>query len=1009
MSAHRRDKGTSRRGRRSALGRLISWTLALGIWALIGVIATVAWYGYDLPDAGQLGAVERTPTITLVGSDGGEIASFGDLYSRPVQLADLPPALIQAVLATEDRRFYDHFGLDLIGSLRAAYVNLRAGRIEQGGSTITQQLAKNIFLSPERTIKRKVQETLLALWLERKLSKGEILTLYLNRVYLGAGAYGFDAAARRYFGKPAARVSLSEAAMLAGLLKAPSRYAPSRDLALARARASQVLANMVAAGYLAPAQAGAAKRRPAALKAPPRAATGARYFADWVLEQVPRYVGHTRRDLRVVTTLDRGLQRAAGRVVREALSKHGARLNVGQGALVALTPHGAVRAMVGGRSYAESQFNRAVQALRQPGSAFKLFVYLAGLEAGLEPDDVMRDEPVRIGDWQPRNYAGTYSGEVTLRQALARSINTVAVKVSERAGRARVIEAARRLGLTAELKPHPSLALGAAEVSLLDLTTAYAPLANGGEGVWAHAITEIRDGAGQVLYRRRGSGLGRVIGPRELAQLNDMLSAAIAEGTGKAARLGRPAAGKTGTSQDFRDAWFIGYTADLVAGVWLGNDDAAPMKGVTGGRLPARIWRDFMSAAHAGRPPRPIGPSAPSRPGLLERLFATGERPARAPRPRARQSTGRGSAGAQRRLRRGGQGEADALELGQQPARLIRREPRQRRADVEPARLALLLREHLFQGRDQGQPLKEPAHAGELLLQGVRLRPPPAAIELGREVAGDVDGGGDAPRPAGAQGGQEELLRAREDAELRQGAADGLGVRPIARAVLDADHGPGIRRHQALDQTEAHIDPGHAGEVIEKDFEPFLAHALDGLRICGEQAVLADALVIERRQHQHSGGAQLQRRPCQAHRVGDGAAAGADDEAARVEAARPQRLQKLEPFAEAERVGLPRRAQHRQAVAAPHQQPAEMLDHGCVIGAQIPLERGQRGGQDPLELIVRSLAHGAVDLPCRVAALARPAIISEAKCASEGGSRPSLSPAHAARRPGAPAAGMAGD
>ncbi len=633
MARHRRSKDSSRRGaglraraatgrRRSPLGHLLYWTLSLGIWSLIGVIAIVAWYGYDLPDAGQLGAVERTPTVTLVGSEGGEIARFGDLYSRPVQLAELPPALIQAVLATEDRRFYDHFGLDLIGASRAAVVNLRSGRIEQGGTTITQQLAKNVFLSPERTIKRKVQETLLALWLERKFSKDEILTLYLDRVYLGAGAYGFDAAARRYFGKPAAKVSLSEAAMLAGLLKAPSRYSPSRDLARARARAAQVLDNMVAAGYLGPAQARAAKRRPAGLVSPPRRGRGARYFADWVLEQVPRYLGHTRRDLVVVTTLDKRLQGAAESALGDALSKHGARLDVSQAALVALAPDGAVRAMVGGRSYAESQFNRATQARRQPGSAFKLFVYLAGLEAGLTPDHVMRDEPVRIGDWQPRNYAGTYSGEVTLRQALAGSINTVAVKVAERAGRGRVIKAARRLGLTAKLEPHPSLALGAAEVTLMELTTAYAPLANGGMGVWAHAITEIRDGLGEVLYRRRGSGLGRVIAARELAQLNDMLGAAIEEGTAKAARLGRPAAGKTGTSQDFRDAWFIGYTADFVAGVWVGNDDAAPMKRVTGGGLPALVWRDFMTAAHAGLPPRPIGPPPPPRPGLLDRLFA---------------------------------------------------------------------------------------------------------------------------------------------------------------------------------------------------------------------------------------------------------------------------------------------------------------------------------------------------------------------------------------------------
>ncbi len=623
----RGPKQAPKAGRRWLLGRLLSWSVALGVWALIVLLGVVTWYAYDLPDIGGLTAPAGAPTVALVAADGSEIATFGDLYSRPVALADLPPALGRAVLATEDRRFYRHFGLDLIGVARAALANLRAGRIEQGGSTITQQLAKNIFLTPERTLKRKVQETLLALWLEHELSKDQILTLYLNRVYLGAGSYGVDAAARHYFGKPATKVTLSEAAMLAGLLKAPTRYAPTRDLALARARAAQVLDSMAAAGYLTRAQAAAAKRRPAGLAPSARPQLLARYFTDWVLEQVPRYVGHAARDLVVVTTLEPRLQRLAEQAVEAALAKEGARLDASQAALVALSPQGAVRAMVGGRSYAQSQFNRATQARRQAGSAFKLFVYLAGLESGLTPDDVIVDEPVQIGDWRPRNYAGTYAGPVTLRQALARSINTVAVKVSERAGRERVIAAARRLGVEAKLAPHPSLALGTADLSLLELTTAYAALANGGEGAWPHAVSEIRDGAGRVLYRRRGSGLGRVIGPRELAHLNDMLATVIAEGTGRAARLARPAAGKTGTSQDFRDAWFIGYTADLVAGVWVGNDDARPMKRVTGGGLPARLWRRFMGGAHAGLPARPLGPAAPETPGFLERLFAGGQDP----------------------------------------------------------------------------------------------------------------------------------------------------------------------------------------------------------------------------------------------------------------------------------------------------------------------------------------------------------------------------------------------
>jgi penicillin-binding protein 1A len=621
MATKKQAKG-KQAGRRVSLRRLASWAAALTIWAGLGGLGLVVWYAYDLPDVNRLGAVEHSPTVTLLDLKGNEIASFGELYSGALELSKLPPALIRAVLATEDRRFYDHFGLDLIGLARAAYVNLRARRIVQGGSTITQQLAKNLFLTPERTWKRKIQETLLALWLEYKFSKDHILGLYLERVYLGAGTYGVEAAARKYFGKPVTRLDLAQSAMLAGLLKAPSRYAPTRDPALAGARARQVLANMVANGDLTTAQAAAAGRRPAALAWRRRAGRGARYFADWALEQVRRYLGHAERDLVVVTTLDRRLQRAAEAAVEAALAGDGAKLGVTQGALVALTPRGAVRAMVGGRSYAQSQFNRVTQARRQPGSAFKMMVYLAALEAGMAPDDVLQDEPVRVGEWRPRNYSGRHEGAVSLRQALARSINSVAVKVSERAGRQRVIAAARRLGITAPLEPHPSLALGAAEVSLLELAAAYAALANGGQGLWPHGITEIRDRGGAVLYRRQGSGPGRVIAPRQVAALNDMLGAVLSEGTGKAARLERPAAGKTGTSQDFRDAWFVGYTADLVAGVWLGNDDGAPMKRVSGGGLPARLWRAFMGEAHAGLPARPLGPAPRLKPGFLERLLS---------------------------------------------------------------------------------------------------------------------------------------------------------------------------------------------------------------------------------------------------------------------------------------------------------------------------------------------------------------------------------------------------
>ncbi len=565
----------------------------------------IAWYGSGLPDISRLDGLTRRPSVTLLSADGTMLATFGDLYGAPVQLHELPPHLPQAVLAVEDRRFYSHFGLDLWGVTRAVLANLRAGRIVQGGSTITQQLAKNLFLKPERTIRRKVQETLLALWLERRFSKDQILTIYLNRVYLGAGTYGVEAAARRFFGKSARQVSLYQAAMLAGLLKAPSRYNPVSDRELAAARARWVLAAMVDAGYLTPERAAAAERQPPWL-ATSALGQGRRYFADWVLEQVSSYVGYSDRDLTVVTTLDPRLQRLADAQVAAVLAGPGKKAGAGQAALVGLAPDGAVKAMVGGRDYSESQFNRATQALRQPGSAFKLFVYLAGLEAGLEPDDTMMDAPVAVGGWHPRNYDGRYYGEVTLRGALARSLNSVAVRLTEQVGRDRVIAAARRLGITSELRPEPSLALGASEVTLIELTAAYAVLANNGVGVWAYGIREVRDDRGRVLYRRSGSGPGRVIALDLLARMNDMLGAVVAWGTGRGARLDRPMAGKTGTSQDFRDAWFIGYTADLVTGVWIGNDDGQAMKDVVGGGLPARLWRSFMAEALKGLAIRPL-------------------------------------------------------------------------------------------------------------------------------------------------------------------------------------------------------------------------------------------------------------------------------------------------------------------------------------------------------------------------------------------------------------------
>jgi penicillin-binding protein 1A len=587
------------------LSRYVAWGLTAAVWAAVAMLGLVAFYAYDLPNVDEAFRPTRPPTVMILASDGSELATMGDLYGRPVSLRELPPYLPQAVIATEDRRFYGHFGLDPIGLARALVVNFRAGRVVQGGSTITQQVAKNLFLKPERTLKRKVQELLLALWLERKFSKGQILTVYLNRVYLGARAYGVEAAAQRYFGRPARALSLYESAMIAGLLKAPSRYNPWRDPKLAAIRTEQVLANMVAAGYLTEAQAVHAKaRRPTLVASHTRAQ--ARYLADWVSEQLSGFVGAGDRDLKVITTVDPRLQRLAETKLERLLQEKGAKSGVGEAALVALSPDGAVRAMVGGVDYSRSQFNRATQALRQPGSAFKPFVYLAALETGLLPSAHFVDGPLTINGWRPRNFDGKYRGDVTVAEALAQSINTVAVQVAERAGRERVIRTAHRLGLEGAMTPTPSLALGTEEVTLLDLTAAFAPFANGGFGVWPYAIDRILDADGRELYRRQGSGRGRVVAVYHVGLMNAMLQDAIESGTGKAARLGRPVAGKTGTSQNYRDAWFIGYSADLVSGVWMGNDDGEPMKQVTGGGLPAILWRDFMVEAHAGRPVKPL-------------------------------------------------------------------------------------------------------------------------------------------------------------------------------------------------------------------------------------------------------------------------------------------------------------------------------------------------------------------------------------------------------------------
>ncbi|MBT6096410.1 MAG: PBP1A family penicillin-binding protein [Rhodospirillaceae bacterium] len=576
----------------------------LAVWGTIAVIGILGWFALDLPDVDEALQATRRPTVTLIGADGAVFAARGDLYGVPVRLSALPKSLPQAVIATEDRRFYSHLGLDPIGIARAAWANVRAGRIVQGGSTVTQQAAKNLFLTPERSFKRKIQEVLLALWLEQKFTKHQILTIYLNRVYLGAGTYGVDAAARKYFGRSVEELSLYESAMIAGLLKAPSRYNPQASPGAAAGRTRQVLKNMVAAGYLTERQAADAAKQRGRRYRPP--ITDGRYFADWVLSQLGDYVTLGGRDLSVITTLNPGLQRSAERHVAAAVSGTEKTTRAGQGALVAMAGDGAVRALVGGRSHAESPFNRATQAARQPGSAFKPFVFLTALETGMTPASPVDDSPIEIDGWKPRNFDGKHRGTISLGKALADSVNTAAVRVGRQVGFGNVADTASRLGVPGSIKARPSLALGTHDIRLIDLTAAYAPFANGGFAAWPFGITEIRDADGSVLYKRGGSGPGRVVEVEHVAAMNSMMAGVLSHGTGRKAQLQRPAAGKTGTSQNHRDAWFVGYTADLVAGVWVGNDNGAPMKRVTGGGLPARIWRRFMADAHRGLPVRSL-------------------------------------------------------------------------------------------------------------------------------------------------------------------------------------------------------------------------------------------------------------------------------------------------------------------------------------------------------------------------------------------------------------------
>ncbi len=598
-----RNRRTGKKSVRSgSLRRSLYWCLVLGIWCGIGLACVVGYYAAQLPQMSTWTIPDRPPNARIVSVDGELIANRGTAGGETMPIEVMSPYIPMAAMAIEDHRFHQHFGIDPLGLARAMTMNLLNGSVVQGGSTITQQLAKNLFLEPERTVARKIQEAVLAIWLEAKYTKDEILEIYLNRVYFGSGAYGVDAASRRYFGKSARDVTLAEAALLAGLVKAPSRLSPARDPEAAEARAQVVLAAMRREHFISDREAAQALAMQA--KKAKRYWSGSeQYIADMVKSQLKTLIGDINQDVVVDTTIDLDLQKAAGKIVSETLEKNADKLKVGQGALVTLDGTGAIRALVGGREYAESQFNRAIDAKRQPGSAFKPIVYLTALEAGRTPETVRNDRRIRIGKWTPENYKREYHGNVTLKTALSKSLNTVAAQTVMEVGPKAVVETAHRLGIRSKLNANASIALGTSEVTLLELTAAYAPFSNGGYGVTPWLIRRVRSADGEVLYERRETDSRQVVRHRELGMMNSMLSEVLRSGTGQAARIsGWQAAGKTGTTQNSRDALFVGYTANLVTGIWYGNDDGAPMNKVTGGSLPARSWATFMSQAHNGVP-----------------------------------------------------------------------------------------------------------------------------------------------------------------------------------------------------------------------------------------------------------------------------------------------------------------------------------------------------------------------------------------------------------------------
>ncbi|MES2897525.1 MAG: PBP1A family penicillin-binding protein [Pseudomonadota bacterium] len=600
------------------------------------VFAAAASLLAGAPELPRLPEIRRDPQVTYVDRSGAMLGVRGGRYGPPVDLAKLPPHVPAAFIAIEDRRFYEHTGFDPIGIGRAIIAGVNEGRATQGASTITQQLARNLFLTSDRTVERKAMELLYAVQLERTYSKRQILALYLSRVYFGSGAYGLEAASQRYFNKPAARLTIQEAATLAGVLKSPTNYNPAEQPQRSAQRAALVLNAMVEIGAITPAQRAKASARP--LRVAPSASTAsAQYFIDWLDGQRRQLVGQPKQDVVVETTLDLGLESVAAATTSSVLARHQAQ-QVSQAALVALDGQGRVRAMVGGVDYAKGPFNRAVTAKRQAGSAWKPFVYLAALEAGRVPDMPVVDEPLTIGTWSPRNYNEGYLGPITLEVALAQSINTVAARLADEVGRPAVAAAAHRVGIVSTINTDPAMALGTTLVSPLEMAQAYATFSNGGNRVTAYGIERIRTTGGNVLYQRKSMPPQPVVANPPLSDLNLMLRTVITSGTGtRAAIPGYDLAGKTGTTSDYKDAWFAGYTGGFTTVVWMGRDDGAPMGRVTGGGAPAELWRGFMSVAlkRVPKQPIPVGPppAAPLPPPVADPIDALIPAPAQTETP----------------------------------------------------------------------------------------------------------------------------------------------------------------------------------------------------------------------------------------------------------------------------------------------------------------------------------------------------------------------------------------